>query len=97
MGQLSRDRQIWEILEARRELESHGLCSDTVCYPYGEVGEPKALSSAGYRVGLALGRRRARVGDDLWRLPRIVVAYSDRLPMLLYKIHVKPKLLRSIG
>lgn len=87
LDQLSPSAQLAEILEADRELREEGIRPESFCYPYGGVDGScvDAVSEAGYRVGLALGKRLASPSDDRRTLPRVVVAFSDALPMLLYK------------
>ncbi len=94
LSKLSLDGQIAEIEAAEDQLIGHGLDCHSLCYPYGKFNEAtrEAVKREGYKVGVALGRRPARTGDDLRFLPRIVVSYSDRLPKLLYRIHLRPKL-----
>lgn len=83
-----------ELLAAHEELTREGIKVETVCFPYGAMDErtPRAVSEAGYRVGLALGKRCANERDNRLCLPRVVVSYSDKIPMLIYKIFIKPKL-----
>lgn len=87
-------QQAAEIEAAEDLLIQHGLGGRSVCFPYGKFnsGTLAAMDQEGCKVGLALGRRSARPGDDLRCLPRIVVGYSDSLAKLLYKIHLRPKL-----
>jgi peptidoglycan/xylan/chitin deacetylase (PgdA/CDA1 family) len=94
LSQLNSEAQVAEIELAEDMLIEHGLDGRSLCYPYGRFnGETRrAVEQEKIQVGLALGRRPARPGDDLLFLPRIVVAFSDRLPKLLYKIHIRPKL-----
>ena len=94
LSRLSLEAQAKEIEGAEDLLIEHGLDGRSVCYPYGRFNEQTraAMEREEIKVGLALGRRPARPGDDLMFLPRIVVGYSDRLPKLLYKIHLRPKL-----
>jgi peptidoglycan/xylan/chitin deacetylase (PgdA/CDA1 family) len=92
LAELSVEDQKAQIRDADRVFRDRGIMTDSFCYPYGSVGETSVL---GYRVGLALGKRPATSQDDRLRLPRIVVAYSDGLPMLLYKIYLKPVIKRA--
>lgn len=83
-----------EVADAHRTLLDEGLHPGSFCYPYGSRGPAaqRALASGPYRVALLLGKRIARETDDRLGLPRIVVGYSDGLPKLLYKLHVRPLL-----
>ena len=94
LSKLPMIEQLAEVESAEDLLIEHGLGASSVCYPYGRFNDEtkSAVAQAGAKVGLALGRRPARPGDDLLFLPRIVVGFSDRLPKLLYKIHLRPKL-----
>ncbi len=77
---------------AHKRFISEGLHPKSFCFPYGSLSRQSVeqVKIAGYKVGLALGKRPARSEDNRLSLPRIVVAYSDSLPMLLFKLHVKP-------
>lgn len=85
-----------EIDACKRWLASRGIKGESFCYPYGSVNDAVVsdVRSSEYTVGMALGKRAAEPGDDLLRLPRIVVAFSNSLPMLLYKVHLRKHLLR---
>jgi len=92
MGDLSLERQVEEWTRAGERLASEGLASRSCCLPYGSRNAETsvAIERAGYGVGLGLGARPARASDDRRLLPRIVVAYSDRLPRLMYRLWVRP-------
>lgn len=96
LADLPPEGQFDEVASAHRALVDHGLTPGSFCYPYGSLNETAVamVGMAGYRVGLALGKRPATSDDDPLRLPRIVVSYSDALPMLLYKLLLKPRLRR---
>jgi peptidoglycan/xylan/chitin deacetylase (PgdA/CDA1 family) len=87
--------QVAEITDATRALKDHGLNAASFCFPYGSLCSPDVLTEAGYNIGLALKKRVATENDDPRLLPRVVVAYSDVLPMLLYKIYIRPRLRRA--
>ncbi len=65
-----------EVTRSRNEIrERTGQDPDAVSYPYG-LWNPEVLRSArqaGYRVGLTLGNRSVRGGEDPFGLPRINV------------------------
>ncbi|MBX7135619.1 MAG: polysaccharide deacetylase family protein [Fimbriimonadaceae bacterium] len=94
LGDLDRTGQTEEIAAASNALSERGLTQRSFCLPYGSHNPetPLALQSAGVTVGLALSRRPALPTDNRLLLPRIVVAYGDTLPKLLYKIHIRPVL-----
>jgi len=98
LAKLSTDQQLVEIASSHERFLAEGLLPRSFCFPYGSYDSHTLdqLKATGYEVGLALGKRPARSSDNRLSLPRIVVAYSDTLPMLLYKIHLKPLLRRSI-
>jgi len=96
LAELSAEDQLSEIQNAHESLVSQRIKPKSFCFPYGSHNSTTlaCLRRAGYPVGLALGKRPATTEDNPLCLPRIVVAYSDTLPMLLYKLIVKPKLKR---
>lgn len=85
-------QQEWE--SADDALMQHGIAAGSVCYPFGKTNAHTAAAAAacGYKVGLALKKRVATETDERLMLPRIVVAYSDSMAKLLYKMHVRPLL-----
>ncbi|HZH98865.1 MAG TPA: polysaccharide deacetylase family protein [Fimbriimonadaceae bacterium] len=87
-------QQLEEIQGGRQHLLTRGLNPHSFCYPWGRYSSvtESVLAGVGYRVALALGKRMASATDSLLALPRIVVAYGDAVPMLLYKMHVRPLL-----
>lgn len=94
LDRLSRQDQVAQLLEARNRLEAHGLTTTTVCFPYGSHNDETlaAMDATGYRVGVALGKRPTNPTEDRRRLSRVVVGYSDGLALLMYKIHLRPRL-----
>lgn len=85
-----------QVLEGQQTLASLGFKSSSFAYPYGKASHAAmdALREAEIAVGLGLSVRAARSSDDRLRLPRIVLAFSDRVPKLLYKLHLRPWLPR---
>lgn len=83
-----------EFAAAEETLRREGIEAGSFCYPYGARDDATraVLASCGVAVALGLGKRAATPGDDRLALPRIVVAFSDALPKLLYKLHVRPHL-----
>jgi peptidoglycan/xylan/chitin deacetylase (PgdA/CDA1 family) len=94
LDQIDPAEQLREIAEAHEQLLAHGIRSESFCYPYGGLNDSAvaAVGAAGYRVGMALRKRAATADEDRLALSRIVVAFSDALPMLLYRLHIRPLL-----
>jgi peptidoglycan/xylan/chitin deacetylase (PgdA/CDA1 family) len=94
LSKLDLPSQIAEIEAADDALIAHGISPGSFCYPYGRLNAEsvRACQEAQYPVGLALGKRLAQETDDRHALPRIVLAYSDSVAKLIYKMHVRPKL-----
>lgn len=94
LSDLSLEAQIDEWRRADEEFLRRGVSAQSLCYPYGRLnGESvSAARAAGAKVAVALAKRPATPQDDRLRLPRIAIAYSDGLPKLLYKLHVRPRL-----
>ncbi|MBB4014346.1 polysaccharide deacetylase family protein [Niveibacterium umoris] len=78
-----------EIAGSKRELES-ALQTEVrhFCYPYGRFdASHRALAAeAGYVTATTVQRGRARPGDDLLALPRVLVAQSNHLGHFIAKI-----------
>jgi peptidoglycan/xylan/chitin deacetylase (PgdA/CDA1 family) len=96
LANLSADQIKNEIHRAHQTLLENGIDPKTICYPYGSVNDQAEICAKkiGYGIGLGLEKRQAAAFDDRLRLPRIAVAYSDALPMLIYRLFVRPKLRR---
>jgi peptidoglycan/xylan/chitin deacetylase (PgdA/CDA1 family) len=94
MSALSPEEQFEQVAAADRALRANGLNPGSFCYPYGayDAATLEAVRRAGYGVGLALNKRLAQDADDRLAISRIVIGFSDALPMLLYKLFLKPKL-----
>jgi peptidoglycan/xylan/chitin deacetylase (PgdA/CDA1 family) len=91
MNQLSFEDQQNEWQQANDMLRNQGIHPQSGCFPYGffNEGTLESLASTGIKVGLALKKRPVK--DDLSIcLPRVIVSFSDRIPKLLYKIHIRP-------
>jgi len=95
-AELQVPEQVEQIVRCRDAMIEQGLRSESFCYPYGSLApeSPGAVAKSGYKVGMALGKRLPKPTDSFLAIPRIVVAYGDGLPLLLYKLHVKPLLKR---
>ncbi len=94
LPQLPFEEQMAEISRCDNAMRANGLGSRSFCYPYGHLNDDsvQVLKKLGHRVGMAIGKRPALESDDRLRFPRIVIAYGDALPLLLYKLHLRPKL-----
>lgn len=89
---LSPEEQETEIAGAHRDLAEAGLEPRTLCYPFGafDADSIRIARDTGYRVGMSLKKGVIDDNPDPLSLPRVVVAFSDTLPMLIYKTRVKP-------
>lgn len=96
LSRLGYDEQREEILLGHEVLTSLGITPRSFCFPYGSLNDDsvRALSEQGYGVGVALRKSRANPREDRRALSRIVVGFSDALPLLIYKIYVRPALRR---
>lgn len=94
LSRLSLAEQLEEVRLADSALRDHGFTPGSFCFPYGSHNADTltALRQCGYAVGLALGKRAALPSDNRLALPRFVIGYSDALPMLMYKVFLRPKL-----
>ena len=99
LANLSEEEQYKEISVAHENLVTQGLNPRSFCYPYGSHDQRTVtqVDKAGYQVALILGKRIATTDDKLLELPRIIAAYSDALPMLIYKLTLKPRLKQLTG
>ena len=96
LSELSLNQQVEEITNAHQVLTEQGVVSGSVCFPYGffDPNTLHALKLTNYPIGLGLSRRRATQKDNLLQLPRIVIRNSDKLPLLLYTLYLRPHLHR---
>lgn len=90
---LSAQAQILEISSAHARLLKEGITCESFCLPYGSFNDDSsvAIQKSGYHIGLSLRKGRAQLFHDRSLLPRIAVAYSDALPLLLYKLYLRPR------
>jgi peptidoglycan/xylan/chitin deacetylase (PgdA/CDA1 family) len=96
LGRLPAREQAAAISECKTFLEGAGAGLTSVCYPYGSLNEQtvEVARDMGFGVGMALGGRLARLGDEPLALPRVVIAFSDAVPMLIYRLFMRPLLKR---
>ncbi|MFN3729239.1 MAG: polysaccharide deacetylase family protein [Fimbriimonadaceae bacterium] len=88
---MDRREQQEEMEFAAAALEDKGHLAVSIAYPYGDaddVTEQVAMES-GARVAFGLGKRQATPEDRPFCVPRIPIAFSDALPMLLYRVFVR--------
>ncbi|MFN7147461.1 MAG: polysaccharide deacetylase family protein, partial [Myxococcota bacterium] len=99
MDGLDPDTQRREVLDALNALRERGLEPRSFCHPYGRYDSAtlEILQGAGVPIGLALGKRPALPTDPRLELPRIVLAYSDGVAMLLYRMLLRPRLRQASG
>ncbi len=93
LGNLDFEAQKAELESAQKKLHEMGIDSQSLCFPYGSYNDEtlRVMRELGVKVGLRLGKRP--VGNETPdALNRVIVAYSDTLPKLLYKIHLRPLL-----
>jgi len=98
LAKLDTESQRVEIEGAQKALIAEGLEPRSFCFPYGSHDSRTLdiLAGAGYEYALSLRKLgRDRMINPLV-LPRVVVAFGDTLPLLLYKCFVRPKLRRKV-
>jgi hypothetical protein len=85
------DEQIRELGEAQQLIADRGIRAESACYPYGSFNSDtlSAMRTIGLSVGLKLAKVPVRDESPL-ELNRIVVAFSDAMPKLLYKMYIRP-------
>ncbi|MEI7575452.1 MAG: polysaccharide deacetylase family protein [Armatimonadota bacterium] len=93
LADLAFDEQLLELREAQDLLRERGIVPASACYPYGSFNTDtlRAMKSVGLSVGLRLAKTPV-YNESTLELNRIVVAFSDSLPKLLYKIYIRPSL-----
>jgi peptidoglycan/xylan/chitin deacetylase (PgdA/CDA1 family) len=78
-----------ELTGGKSDLESLiGMPVTQFCYPYGDLDDrvANAALSAGYSAATTVNRGRARPGDDLMQLRRILVSGSNMLYLFVLKL-----------
>ncbi len=89
LTQCSDEALLHELIGSKRDLEEmSGAQVTQFCYPYGDVDGRVAAAAinAGYVAATTVYRGRARAGDDLMMLKRVLVTGSNMLPHLLLKL-----------
>lgn len=97
LGDLEPEAQRAEITGAAATLVREKLPGGSFCLPYGShSAETRAiLAESGVSVCVTVRKAIATEADDRLGLPRIFVAYGDALPLLLYRLYVRPLLGKS--
>ncbi len=78
-----------EIAGCKRELEAiTGREVRHFCYPYGhyEASHREMVRAAGYATATTTERARARLTDDLFELPRVLIARTNHLLLFWSKV-----------
>ena len=96
LDQLRLEDALAEIDGADAALRAQGLDAASLCYPYGHHTAELAsvLRTRQYRSVMTLSKPVAGRMQEPLAMPRTVVGYSDALPMLLYKLFVRPRMRR---
>ncbi|MDW8208691.1 MAG: polysaccharide deacetylase family protein [Chloroherpetonaceae bacterium] len=84
-----------EILEGKKAVEAQlGCALKTFCYPFGSFNPrtPALVRAAGFEGACTTRSGLAQPGMDPFLLPRVKVAYRDRVSGLLYRLFVRPLL-----
>jgi peptidoglycan/xylan/chitin deacetylase (PgdA/CDA1 family) len=84
-----------EIELGRDDIAEHtGRCPRTFCYPFGALNEetPRLVSEAGFVGACTTKSGLATAERDMFRLPRVKVAYRDGLFGLFYRLKIRPHL-----
>ncbi|MEQ1821866.1 MAG: polysaccharide deacetylase family protein [Fimbriimonadaceae bacterium] len=96
LATLESDDQRRELSAAYIGLTELGFEQQSICYPYGSYNSETTSLAAElkYSIGLTLNRGVATAHSDPLALPRITVSCGDAIPLLLYKLYLRPKLPR---
>ncbi len=91
-AELGEEEQFSEIHGAAEALAAANLAGGSFCLPYGSYSDatPSVLKKAGVSICMSVRKGVATDADDRLMLPRVFVPYSDALPMLLYRIYLRP-------
>jgi peptidoglycan/xylan/chitin deacetylase (PgdA/CDA1 family) len=92
LGEIDEARQVAEIRGAAEMLVRENLAGGSFCLPYGSYSDctESVLRLADVTVAMSVRKAVATDADNRLLLPRIFVAYGDALPMLLYRIYIRP-------
>ena len=97
LGELSAAEQQAQIVGAAETLAAERVAGGSFCLPYGSFSPETrgVLEAAGVKLCVTTRKAIAQDSDDRLALPRVFVAYSDALPLLLYRLYVRPLIPRS--
>lgn len=99
LAALSSDAQFEEIDEAERTLNREGLAGGSFCLPYGSYSAATIEALRRSQVSVCVTTRKgiAAESDDRLLLPRISVAFGDSLPLLVYRLYMRPLIPKLSG
>lgn len=83
--------------ECHLRLSDQGFNPTTACYPFGKGDDERshrALHTLGYKYCFALKKMVAVPTDSVYSIPRVIISYGDRIPQLLYKLHIQSRMKR---
>lgn len=97
LSKLSLDEQTAQIEKCSWLLRERGIEPKTFCIPFGRYNNEtsQAIEQAGFQVGFTVEKRWIKERDDKRLLPRFAMSYGDKMPGLLYKLFIRPKI--SVG
>lgn len=92
LSQLSVEDQKNEWYRADEILREKGYVPKSGCYPYGDCppASQAAVKELGYSCALAIDKWPGSI--DPMRRARLVIAYSDGVAKLLYRLYIRPYL-----
>lgn len=92
LAELGIEEQFSEIQGAAEALEVANLAGGSFCLPYGSYSDatPSILARANVSICMSVRKGIASDSDDRLLLPRVFVPYSDALPLLLYRLYLRP-------
>ena len=92
LAEISLEEAQREIVESKIALEkSLGMNIDHFCYPYGSHNYEivQTVKQAGYKSAVTCVRGRAKLGNDLYQLPRKAISFGDSLIGFAWKLLIK--------
>lgn len=95
LADLPDDAALAEIAGGRDDIKNAtGVAPVTFCYPFGSLNErtPRLVEDAGFLCACTTVSGTAVYSGDLFRMPRVKIAYRDGVAGLLYRLLVRPYL-----